>query len=349
MVPTPRGLRPPEDELQRGCPGSRRGCWSPQPSSHARPARFVSFTGWPPGPRMTELAMSTAPAQPAVHARGGADHPSGPRAAGRACSRSRLRSSCISAARSNRVESPGGWRARRRSGGRRARRDLVRQRRSALPEDRASRLVGRDGRAGQGARHGSLPHPRLRLARRRAAHDRARATARRFRPFSAYDQADLPAARCSTTSALPSLRGSSAHRTAAWWRWPSASDTRTGVARRDLQRRASHASHVDGLAQRAARDRALRASATARARRAWCWRARWPWPRTARREEFEERFAGAAGADGRKGSVFPVEQYLMSRGESYAARYRPEAFVCLSESIDLHRDRARAHPHCRSR
>jgi homoserine O-acetyltransferase len=32
-----------------------------------------------------------------------------------------------------------------------------------------------------------------------------------------------------------------------------------------------------------------------------------------------------------------VETYLFARGESYAARYRPEAFVCLSESIDLHR------------
>jgi homoserine O-acetyltransferase len=27
----------------------------------------------------------------------------------------------------------------------------------------------------------------------------------------------------------------------------------------------------------------------------------------------------------------------MSRGETYAAHYQPEAFVCLSESIDLHR------------
>ena len=32
MVPTPRGLRPPEDELLRGCPGAIRGCWSRQPS-----------------------------------------------------------------------------------------------------------------------------------------------------------------------------------------------------------------------------------------------------------------------------------------------------------------------------
>jgi homoserine O-acetyltransferase len=52
--------------------------------------------------------------------------------------------------------------------------------------------------------------------------------------------------------------------------------------------------------------------------------------------EFEERFPGPAepGADGFR---FPVESYLMARGERYAAVYQPEAFVCLSESIDLHR------------
>jgi homoserine O-acetyltransferase len=52
--------------------------------------------------------------------------------------------------------------------------------------------------------------------------------------------------------------------------------------------------------------------------------------------EFEERFSGPAErtADGFR---FPVETYLFARGESYAAHYRPEAFVCLSESIDLHR------------
>jgi homoserine O-acetyltransferase len=52
--------------------------------------------------------------------------------------------------------------------------------------------------------------------------------------------------------------------------------------------------------------------------------------------EFEERFSGEAVR--RDGTfVFPVEAYLLARGESYASHYRPEAFVCLSESIDLHR------------
>ena len=35
--------------------------------------------------------------------------------------------------------------------------------------------------------------------------------------------------------------------------------------------------------------------------------------------------------------MFPAESYIVSRGEAYAKTYRPEAFVCLSESIDLHR------------
>lgn len=52
--------------------------------------------------------------------------------------------------------------------------------------------------------------------------------------------------------------------------------------------------------------------------------------------EFEERFPGPAERTP-DGFRFPVESYLMARGESYAAVYKPEAFVCLSESIDLHR------------
>ena len=52
-------------------------------------------------------------------------------------------------------------------------------------------------------------------------------------------------------------------------------------------------------------------------------------------EEFAARFSGApARIDGR--FQFPVEAYLLARGDAYAATYVPEAFVCLSESIDLH-------------
>lgn len=52
-------------------------------------------------------------------------------------------------------------------------------------------------------------------------------------------------------------------------------------------------------------------------------------------EEFAARFSGApVRIDGR--FQFPVESYLLARGDAYAATYVPEAFVCLSESIDLH-------------
>lgn len=53
-------------------------------------------------------------------------------------------------------------------------------------------------------------------------------------------------------------------------------------------------------------------------------------------DEFAQRFSGEP-ARTTDGFVFPVEQYLFSRGEAYAANYVPESFVCLSESIDLHR------------
>ena len=53
-------------------------------------------------------------------------------------------------------------------------------------------------------------------------------------------------------------------------------------------------------------------------------------------EEFAARFAGSPRQTP-EGFVFPVEEYLLARGQEYAARTQPEAFLCLSESIDLHR------------
>lgn len=53
-------------------------------------------------------------------------------------------------------------------------------------------------------------------------------------------------------------------------------------------------------------------------------------------EEFAARFDGPAElVDGR--FEFPVERYLAARGRDYAAQYSAESFLCLSESIDLHR------------
>jgi homoserine O-acetyltransferase len=52
-------------------------------------------------------------------------------------------------------------------------------------------------------------------------------------------------------------------------------------------------------------------------------------------DEFAARFAQPPRQlDGR--FLFPVEEYLFARGRDYAARYRAESFLCLSESIDLH-------------
>jgi homoserine O-acetyltransferase len=53
-------------------------------------------------------------------------------------------------------------------------------------------------------------------------------------------------------------------------------------------------------------------------------------------EEFGARFDGAPAANGER-FEFPVERYLFARGSDFADRYKPEAVLCLSESIDLHR------------
>ena len=54
------------------------------------------------------------------------------------------------------------------------------------------------------------------------------------------------------------------------------------------------------------------------------------------RKEFEQRFDGEPDIEANR-AVFPVERYLLARGDDYARRYAPGAFMCLSESIDLHR------------
>ena len=53
-------------------------------------------------------------------------------------------------------------------------------------------------------------------------------------------------------------------------------------------------------------------------------------------EEFAARFSGSPRPTP-EGFVFPVEDYLIARGADYALRYQPDSFLCLSESIDLHR------------
>ena len=53
-------------------------------------------------------------------------------------------------------------------------------------------------------------------------------------------------------------------------------------------------------------------------------------------EEFSARFSGNARPTDH-GFVFPVEEYLLARGDDYASKYAPDGFMCLSESIDLHR------------
>ncbi len=50
--------------------------------------------------------------------------------------------------------------------------------------------------------------------------------------------------------------------------------------------------------------------------------------------EFEQRFSRAAEIT-EQGVRFEVEDYLFSRGDVFAETFHPDAFLCLSESIDL--------------
>jgi homoserine O-acetyltransferase len=52
--------------------------------------------------------------------------------------------------------------------------------------------------------------------------------------------------------------------------------------------------------------------------------------------EFELRFGGPPKREADR-FRFPIEEYLFARGDDYVQKYRAETFLCLSESIDLHR------------
>lgn len=53
-------------------------------------------------------------------------------------------------------------------------------------------------------------------------------------------------------------------------------------------------------------------------------------------QEFAQRFDGPPNHDGER-YTFPVEDYLTARGKAFAQSFHPAAFLCLSESIDLHK------------
>jgi homoserine O-acetyltransferase/O-succinyltransferase len=52
-------------------------------------------------------------------------------------------------------------------------------------------------------------------------------------------------------------------------------------------------------------------------------------------EEFAARFPGTPRLEGAE-FVFPVERYLFTEGAESTSGFRAEAFLCLSESLDLH-------------
>jgi homoserine O-acetyltransferase len=54
-------------------------------------------------------------------------------------------------------------------------------------------------------------------------------------------------------------------------------------------------------------------------------------------KEFAERFDSRPDAVDERDATFPVERYIRHHGEKFAAAWRPERFLALSLSADLHR------------
>ncbi len=101
---------------------------------------------------------------------------------------------------------------------------------------------------------------------------------------------------------------------------------------------AAHRTHPMSTAWRSVQRAIVRYALAARRgrRAAWSSRARSRWRRIAPPGSSRNGSRGPRAAWTVR-SCFRSRTYLFARGESYAAHYRPEAFVCLSESIDLHR------------
>ena len=160
-----------------------------------------------------------------------------------------------------------------------------------------------------------------------------------------YDQAD-PAAPDQSSRHRRARAPASAPRTAAWWRWPSASVFRT--ARHAVVISAADRAHPMATAWRSVQRRIVRYAlehgrGAARVSR---WRARWPWPPIASAREFEERFAGAAE---RGRGRLPVS----GRGVPVRARRglrQPLSTRILRVPVGVHRPASRrsgAHPRAR--
>ena len=148
----------------------------------------------------------------------------------------------------------------------------------------------------------------------------------------------------SSTSGSSRCMPSSAPLTAAWWRCASRSLPGPCRPHRGVERGRQSAGALDGVAQRAAANRARGHRPRRWRRRASSSRARSPWRPTAARWS-----SSCASAQRRYASAdrfrFPIEDYLFARGDDYVQKYRAE-IVSRAERVDRsasHGRDARAH------
>ena len=213
---------------------------------------------------------------------------------------------------------------------------------SCIPQRTRARLVGRHRRARAGARCAALSRSWASIFWAAAARPRT-ARGAPFPSVRTYDQAEL-LLRLSIISASRACAPSSVPPTAAWWRWPSPSGIRSGSSGcwSSAPRTAPIRWRPPGAACSGACVRYALSHGEGGAR-AWSWRGRWPWRPTAARRN-SRRASARHRSDSGDEFVFPGGAVsVCARRATTPAHYRPESFLCLSESIDLHRGGCRAH------
>ena len=190
--------------------------------------------------------------------------------------------------------------------------------------------------AGPRARHAALPRPELRLPRRQ----------RRFhRPARWRAVPDRIGLRPGRTTAAP--HQSSRHRELARDRGCFVRRHGGAGVRRAFsgsrraphrhQRRGSRASDGERLARRAAAHRQVRDRDRRSCAAAWSSRARWPWPPIAARKNSRRVSPAPRAATPTRSSCCRSRNTCSRAAPNTRSVIGPASFVCLSESIDLHR------------
>ncbi len=202
---------------------------------------------------------------------------------------------------------------------------------------------GRNCRARPAARHGPLPSARHRLPRRQRRDDRPGAAATAGFPASVRmtrPSCWQPVRRVSASSACTRIAGASYGGMVAL-AFARALSRAGRAPARDQCARTAPTRMATGWRSVQRRSRPVRARRAATDRAACGWPGRWRWRPTARARSFSARFRRIAALHRAGRRSFRSRTTCSRAATTMRSNYVPEAFLCLSESIDLHRSSRR--------